>query len=88
MHVEIIEIGVSHQKVDGCEQKQEQWCGGCERFDRPNRRIPSVDDRSYLVNRHGGQHDQSNHEGKPEWNTGEAAQRQQVIRRDENGSGR
>ena len=39
MHVEIIEIGLSHQKVDGCKQNQEQRRGGCERFDRPNRRI-------------------------------------------------
>src|SRR4029078_12363075 len=54
MNVEIIEIGLSHQKVDGCEQKEEQWRGGRERFDRSNRRIPSVDDRSYLVDRHGG----------------------------------
>ena len=51
LHIEVTEIGLSHQKVGGCEQKQEQWRGGCERFDRPNRRVPSFDDRSDLVDR-------------------------------------
>ncbi len=77
MHVEVIEISLSHQKVGGREQKQEQWRGGCERFDSPNRRVPSFDDRSYLVDRHGGQHEQSSREGHPQRDTGQVVERQQ-----------